>query len=59
MGVQLSWQQGWIIPVVFGVFYLLNVIFNIIGGEWLTLLFSHPPILIYSEILWTGFGRDG
>jgi len=53
----LSLREDYIIPVVFGVFYLSNLLFMMIGGQWTILLFSLPFILIHATILWTAFRR--
>jgi hypothetical protein len=51
----LTLNNDYIILVVFGVFYISNILFSIIGGQWKILLFSIPFILLHMGILLFGF----
>lgn len=30
----LTWREDWIIPTIFGVVQLTNIVFLLIGGQW-------------------------
>ena len=55
---RLTWRDDWIIPVVFGVFHLSNVVFLLIGAQWAILLFSIPVITVQLGVIaWAFLGR--
>jgi hypothetical protein len=54
---KLSIQNDYIILVIFGIFYLSNIIFSIIGQQWSILLFSLPFMAVNMGILFWGFTR--
>jgi hypothetical protein len=54
---KLTVQNDYIILVVFGVFYLSNIIFSIIGQQWSILLFSLIFVAVHMGILFLGFNR--
>jgi hypothetical protein len=54
---KLTWQEDYIIPVIFGVFYLSNIVFTTIARRWDILAFSTPFILIHTAILVRGFAN--
>lgn len=54
----LSLREDYGIPAVFGVFYLSNLLFAAIGGQWKILLFSLPFIAVHMAILWFAFRRS-
>ena len=51
----ITWRDDWIVPVVFGVFYLTNLVFDLIGSRWSILAFSLPFVAIHAGILWAAF----
>jgi len=54
---KLSIQNDYIILVIFGIFYLSNIIFSIIGKQWSILLFSLLFIAVNMSIFLWGFTR--
>jgi hypothetical protein len=57
MREKLSWRDDYIILIVFGVFYLTNIIFTVMAGRWDILAFSAPFVIIHMVILLTGFRK--
>ncbi|MDR3298304.1 MAG: carotenoid biosynthesis protein [Candidatus Nomurabacteria bacterium] len=57
---KLTIKDDYIILLIFGVFYLTNIIFATIGGEWKILLWTVLPFsVIHLLILGFGFSRKG
>jgi hypothetical protein len=52
---QLTAKNDYIILTIFGIFYLSNIVFAIIGGQWKILLFSLPFVVIHMGLLFYGF----
>jgi hypothetical protein len=60
MRERLTWKNDYIIPVVFGGFYLTNVVFMVVAGRWDILVFSLPFIILHGGIFLVGFrGKVG
>ena len=53
----LTIENDYIILVIFGIFYISNIFFTIIGKQWTILLFSLPFVIIHLGILFFGFSR--
>jgi len=51
----ITWRDDWITPVVFGVFYLTNLVFDLIGSRWAIMAFSAPFVVIHAGILAVAF----
>jgi hypothetical protein len=54
---KLTLKDDYVIVLVFGLFYLSNMIFSLIGQQWQILLFSLPFIIIHAAIFAAGFLR--
>jgi len=53
----ITWREDWIIPMIFGVFYLTNLVFDVIDARWSILLFSLPFIAIHAGIFALAFRK--
>jgi len=53
----ITWREDWIAPVIFGVFYLANLVFDVIDARWSILLFSLPFIAIHAGIFALAFRK--
>jgi hypothetical protein len=57
MQSKLTWRSDYIIPLVFGVFYLTNLTMTVIAGRLDIFAFSTPFAAIHMAILLTGFRK--
>lgn len=55
MNRELTIENDYIILAIFGIFYLSNILFSIIGRQWCILLFSLPFAVMNMGILFYGF----
>lgn len=56
----LTWRDDWIIPVVFGVFHLSNIVFLIIGAQWAILWPSLGIIAVqWGLVVWAFLAHMG
>ncbi|MDR2336769.1 MAG: hypothetical protein LBE03_01545 [Candidatus Nomurabacteria bacterium] len=55
---KLSWQNDYIIPVVFGIFYLTNIMFDLVAWRLDILLFSLPFIAVHMLIIFGAFSAN-
>ncbi|MDR1598877.1 MAG: carotenoid biosynthesis protein [Oscillospiraceae bacterium] len=53
----VSWKEDYIAPVVFGVFYLTNLAFDVVGKRFDILLFSLPFIALNAIVFVLAFRR--